>query len=137
MKYREGVDYWVIPVEFPNRASPSVAVSNGDGTFTIYLNTLFPPEKRAEGLRHELTHLEREHFFRDDAELWELEAEAEGRLRLASPKRTVYAGGRDIPFYEDAGDFLRDFLRRASRNSLEMLREAGMLPGGWPPETGD
>ena len=27
---------------------------NGDGTFTIYINTRFGPEKRAEGLRHEM-----------------------------------------------------------------------------------
>ena len=57
MAYIEGVDYWVRLVEFPNMASPSVAVSNGDGTFTIYVNSRFSPEKRAAGLRHELEHL--------------------------------------------------------------------------------
>ena len=54
MSYVEGVDYWVRLVEFPSMASPAVTVSNGDGTFTIYINTRFGPEKRAEGLRHEL-----------------------------------------------------------------------------------
>ena len=50
MSYVEGVDYWVRLVEFPSMASPAVTVSNGDGTFTIYINTRFGPEKRAEGL---------------------------------------------------------------------------------------
>lgn len=87
MKYLEGVDYWVRLVEFPNMASPSVAVSNGDGTFTIYVNSRFSPEKRAEGLRHELEHLEGEHFYRDDVELAELEAAADRLITLAPPER--------------------------------------------------
>ena len=62
MSYVEGVDYWVRLVEFPSMASGAVTVSNGDGTFTIYINTRFCPERQAEGLRHELRHLEDEHF---------------------------------------------------------------------------
>ena len=41
MKLIEGVDYRVRYVEFPNTGSPSVAVSNGDGTYTVYVNTRF------------------------------------------------------------------------------------------------
>ena len=66
MSYVEGVDYWVRLVEFPSMASSAVTVSNGDGTFTIYINTRFCPERQAEGLRHELRHLEDEHFYRDE-----------------------------------------------------------------------
>ena len=50
MKYYEGVDYWVRRCQFPNFASESVVVSHGDGTFTIYLNTLFSLERQADGL---------------------------------------------------------------------------------------
>lgn len=128
MKYREGEDYWVRFVEFPNRASPSVAVSNGDGTFTIYINTRFSPERQAEGLRHELTHLEREHFYRDDRELWELEAEADGLLMLPPPEKCPAPAGRKVPLYSDADEFLRDFLHRASPDSIELLHRAGLLP---------
>ena len=81
MSYVEGVDYWVRLVEFPSMASPAVTVSNGDGTFTIYINTRFGPEKRAEGLRHELRHIEGEHFYRDEYGVCELEAAANGRRR--------------------------------------------------------
>ncbi|MBE6961267.1 MAG: ImmA/IrrE family metallo-endopeptidase [Ruminococcaceae bacterium] len=78
MKYIEGVDYWVRYVQFPNMASESVAASHGDGTFTIYINTLFPPEKQAERLRHELAHLEQEHFYRDELTIRQLEHAADG-----------------------------------------------------------
>ena len=44
MKLIEGVDYRVRYVEFPNTGSPSVAVSNGDGTYTVYVNTRFSIE---------------------------------------------------------------------------------------------
>ena len=130
MKYLEGVDYWVRLVEFPNMASLSVAVSNGDGTFTIYVNSRFSPEKRAEGLRHELEHLEGEHFYRDDVELAELEAAADRLITLAPPERVeeTASGTRRIPFYRDSGQFLEDFLRRASPESLRLLRLAGWLP---------
>ena len=116
MKYVEGVDYWVYSLEFPNMASPSVAVSNGDGTFTIYLNSRCSPEARAAGLRHELEHLEGEHFYRDDLEL--------------SERRPYRPSGRDIPLYRSTGEFLEHFLRNASPESLRLLRAAGLLPDG-------
>lgn len=78
MKYIEGMDYWVRYVRFPNMASESVAASHGDGTFTIYINTLFPEEKQQERLRHELRHLEQEHFYRDGLTIREVERCAEG-----------------------------------------------------------
>ena len=61
MSYVEGVDYWVRLVEFPSRASAAVTVSNGDGTFTIYINTRFDERARAAGLRHELEHIDEDH----------------------------------------------------------------------------
>ena len=126
MSYIEGVDYWVREVEFPNMASPSVAVSNGDGTFTIYINTRFSLSRREEGLRHELEHLAGEHFYRDDLELGTLEAAADGLLRLPAAKGAPCP--RRIPYYRDAGEFLEHFLRRAAPESLRLLRRAGLLP---------
>ena len=84
MKYIEGVDYWVRYVQFPNTASESVAASHGDGTFTIYINTLFPRERQEERLRHELQHLEQEHFYRDELSIRQIERQAEG-LRDTPP----------------------------------------------------
>jgi hypothetical protein len=82
MKYYEGSDYWVRYVEFPNMASPSLASSNGDGTFTILINTLFSEERQQEGLEHELRHLEAEHFYRDDRSIASVEQEAAGHPPL-------------------------------------------------------
>ena len=128
MSYVEGVDYWVRLVEFPSMASPAVTVSNGDGTFTIYINTRFGPERQAEGLCHELRHIENEHFYRDEYGVCELEAAADGRLTLSEPQRPPQPGQeRRIRLYRDAGALLEDFLRRASPRAIELLREAGLV----------
>ena len=82
MKYFEGIDYWVKKVEFPNMASESVVVSNGDGTFVIFINTLFSQERQEDRLAHEIKHLEDEHFYRDDLEITQVERQADG---LESP----------------------------------------------------
>lgn len=66
MTYYEGVDYFVRIVEFPNMASPGIAASNGDGTFSIYINSLFCEEIQQDTLRHELQHLIANHFYRDE-----------------------------------------------------------------------
>ena len=118
MSYVEGVDYWVRLVEFPSMASPAVTVSNGDGTFTIYINTR---------LRHELRHIEGEHFYRDEYGVCELEAAANGLLTLSEPQAPEPAPGRrSIRLYRDAGAVLEDFLRRASPRAVEQLRRAGL-----------
>lgn len=77
MKYIEGIDYWVRYVQFPNMASESVVASHGDGTFTIYINTLFSPERQEDRLRHEIQHLADEHFYRDDLSIVQIEHQAD------------------------------------------------------------
>ena len=97
MKYIEGVDYWVRYVQFPNMASESVAASHGDGTFTIYINTLFPPERQEERLRHELQHLEQEHFYRDDLTIRQLEHHADGVGLIPDSAEAPAADRRVLP----------------------------------------
>ena len=77
MKYYEGMDYWIRFVEFPNMASESVVVSHGDGTFIIYINTLFCEAKQKERLAHELNHLQKEHFYRDNLTITSIERQAD------------------------------------------------------------
>ena len=77
MKYYEGMDYWIRFVVFPNMASESVVVSHGDGTFTIYINTLFCEAKQKERLAHELNHLQKEHFYRDNLPITSIERQAD------------------------------------------------------------
>lgn len=75
MTYYEGIDYFVKRIEFPNMASAGVAASNGDGTFTIFINSLFCHEKQDEALDHELKHLKENHFYRED-DICAIETEA-------------------------------------------------------------
>ena len=131
MKLIEGVDYWVRQVEFPNMGSPSVVASNGDGTFTIYLNTCFSPETRAEGLRHELAHLSGDHFYRDELELGAIEDAADGlrRIPAAADGSAQLPPGLRFRFTRTPATSWRISLRGASpRHPLRSLREAGLLP---------
>ena len=82
MKYIEGIDYWVRYREFPCTTIFAWAVSLGDGTFDVWLNTRVSEEKQMEGLRHDLKHLEDNHFYRDDLTLEQKEAIAWGAAGL-------------------------------------------------------
>lgn len=75
MTYAEGVDYFVRLIDFPNQAAGGVSVSNGDGTFSIFINTRCSPARQRKALEHELKHLVDNHFFRD-APIDEVEREA-------------------------------------------------------------
>lgn len=102
MRYIEGIDYWVRYVPFPNMASESVVASNGDGTFTVYINTRFPEERQRDRLRHELRHLELEHFYRDDLSIRQIERQADGawqdvRILPGDPPRFSVFRSRDLP----------------------------------------
>lgn len=59
----EGVDYFLKWVRFPNLANPALTVVNDDGTFDVYLNTLYSREYLLNALNHELMHLKAEHFY--------------------------------------------------------------------------
>ena len=80
MTYYEGVDYFIKKIEFPNMASAGVAASNGDGTFTIFINSLFCEEKQQEAIDHELRHLKENHFYRED-NIYIIESEAKNIVR--------------------------------------------------------
>ena len=47
----EGADYFVYRIPFANRANPAMTVVNDDGTFDIYLNTLFDDARLAAAMR--------------------------------------------------------------------------------------
>lgn len=57
-------EYYLRFVELPLRVE-GVTVPNNDGSFNIYINSLLPEEKRRQVLRHELRHIEAEHFYLD------------------------------------------------------------------------
>lgn len=55
-------DYYVRLVELPIRVE-GVTLPNSDGSFSVYINSLLPDERREEVLRHELRHIASEHFY--------------------------------------------------------------------------
>ena len=62
MRYIDGADYFVRVVKFPVPVGGLVS-PNDDGTFNIYLNDDFPPQRRRESYRHEVAHIENDDFY--------------------------------------------------------------------------
>lgn len=53
----------------------AVTLPNDDGTFDIYINSALPEELQQKALRHELAHIQKDHFYNDDP-VWLNESEA-------------------------------------------------------------
>lgn len=130
MVYYEGIDYWVRRVEFPNMASESVVVSHGDGTFTIYINTLFCEERQQECLEHELRHLEAEHFYRDDMSIQQIERQADRNAAAPQeaaaarlPNVFTEAPPNTIPIFNSLDTF-KDYMF-AMREQVQQEKTAG------------
>ena len=77
--------YYVRLIELP-RTVEGVTVPNGDGSFSIYINSLLSEAQRQETLRHELRHVERGHFYTEqDITVVEQEAEHGSRNVVLHP----------------------------------------------------
>lgn len=70
----ENADYFVRLVSFPNRAADACVVSNGDGTFSVYLDSRLDDAHRIAGMEHELKHMERDDLYNIDTPIEEIEA---------------------------------------------------------------
>ncbi len=79
---------------FPNRSVKAATFPNDDGSFDVYVNTLYPEAAQREALEHELRHIQLGHFY-SDAPIGEKEAEADGRTSEAPAPR------REVPVFPD------------------------------------
>lgn len=70
-------DYFVRYVEFPSKVE-GVTIPNDDGTFDIYINSVFCEKRKQEILGHELRHILENHFYNDILPIRQIEAEADG-----------------------------------------------------------
>lgn len=95
-------DFYVRYLDFPNRSVKAATFPNDDGSFDIYVNTLFPEAEQRRALEHELEHIRRGHFY-SDAPIEQKEAEADG---LAPPPEEKK---RRIPVF-DSSEALADWL---------------------------
>ncbi len=88
-------DHYIRRLPFPNRSVRAATFPNDDGTFDIYLNTLYPAEEQETALRHELEHIRLGHFY-SDAPIRRKEAEADGHVSPDTPEDNT----RTIPLFE-------------------------------------
>jgi len=103
-------DYFVRLIRLPIKVE-GVTVPNSDGTFSIYINALLPPEKQNEVLEHELRHINAEHFYVDmPVEHMERQAEGESiNIALHPP------AGQIVHFRSEKA--LADYMLRLSAQS--------------------
>lgn len=115
----EGVDYHLFYLDFANRANPALTVLNDDGTADIYLNTLFPPERLARELEHELRHLKDQHFHAERISIELAERQANGeQLDLIGAAR---ARGNILCFHSP-GAFAAYVQRLAEQRGVDLRR---------------
>ena len=81
-------DHFVRVIELP-LAVKGVTVPNEDGTFSVYINSLYDTPTQRQTLEHELEHLARDHFYKSES-VARQEAEANG----VSPPRPGRRRGR-------------------------------------------
>lgn len=91
------IDYNVRVVPFPNRAVPALVTPNDDGTFDIYINGLLTEEQQKEALRHEVEHLEKDHFYKEEPVAC---MEAEANHAPVPPLPAPPPPGKVIPLYQ-------------------------------------
>lgn len=117
MAYFEGIDYHCIKCRFPNCASESLVLSNGDTTYTILLNTWFSDDVLYDRLEHELRHLADDHFYRGQS-IAEIEREADG-------KTTAIPRPGEWPEYKPSGetDYIASW--RCAMSWAQKLIDAG------------
>ena len=80
-------DHYVRLIRLP-RTVRGVTVLNDDGTFSVYINSLYDEGVQRETLEHELAHMARDHFYRDSP-IAAQEAEAAGRAPDPAPERRI------------------------------------------------
>ncbi len=81
-------DHFVRVVELPP-AVKGVTVPNEDGTFSVYINSLYDDETQRHALEHELEHLARDHFYKAESlAIQEAEAENAAPRPVSAPPET-------------------------------------------------
>lgn len=60
----ENVDYFIRFVDFPVCSCGGLVMVNDDGTFTVLLNSRLSHQQNIDSLRHELSHISHDDFYR-------------------------------------------------------------------------
>ena len=78
-------DYYVRVISLPPTIR-GVTLPNDDGTFSIYINSRCDEQTRRAALEHELEHMARDHFYKEESVALQ-EREANGQPLPAPPPR--------------------------------------------------
>jgi len=99
-------DTYIRRLDFPNRSVKAITFPNDDGSFDIYLNTLYPESELRSALEHELRHIELGHFY-SEAPITQKEQEADG-ISLSDKGNS----SRSIPLFSSPGALANWLLNR-------------------------
>ena len=92
-------EYFVRLVELPTSVE-GVTIPNSDGTFNIYINSVFCEERQRDILSHELRHIQKDHFYNDTIPIREIEREADGVEKEPEQLPNVFEhSAKVIPFF--------------------------------------
>ena len=116
-------DYCVRSVEFPSKVE-GVTIPNDDGTFDIYINSIFCENRKQEILGHELRHIQENHFYNDILPISKIEEEANGMKQKIDVLSNVFEHPDGvIPIFNSLEAF-RDYMF-AMREQAQKEKAAG------------
>lgn len=73
-------------IKFPNKV-PAATILDDNGDYNVYINSGICPEKQKFALKHELSHIENNHFYDDNSlDDDEYEADSDAELNVKIPK---------------------------------------------------
>ena len=102
-------DYFVRYVDLPSKVE-GVTIPNSDGTFDIYINSVFCDARKQDILEHELRHIREDHFYNDILSIRKIEEEANGIACKDDGIPNVFEHTSDvIPFFNSL-DIFRDYM---------------------------
>ena len=116
-------EYFVRYIKLPAKVE-GATVPNDDGTFDIYINSIFCEEKRAEILEHELRHIRKDHFYNDILPVCGMEKEANGGS-LADQMDNVFVHPPGVIPMFNSLDIFRDYL-----HAIREQEPKGQTAGG-------
>ena len=107
-------DHFIRVIPLPRNVR-GVSVPNDDGTFSVYINALYDTDDQRRTLEHELEHLARDHFYKQEPIALQ-EAEARGAVpRPAAPRIRLYPGLRALETYLRSIDALDTTIEQLGR----------------------
>lgn len=110
-------DYYVRFLPFPNRAARAATLVNGDGSYDIFVNTLFPESVQRKALEHELQHIRLSHL-----------SARESVTLLEAAARGENVSQKSICCYSPAGTFEHFVSKRSRADFAFVVGTHGMRP---------